>query len=210
MNDATALEPFTLSPAREERIDRVIARYPRRLAAMLPVLWIVTEEKGWISPRAMEWVAARLGCSPAKVQAVVTFYTMFDDRPVGRHKLQVCRTLSCELMGARRIIDHLRDRLGIEPGETTADGMFTLQEVECLASCGTAPMMQCNLKFYEHLTPERIDALLDELRERGVEWEEVEPVIYDRPDDAAYRAMFPASGVALRRERTGGEEVEEL
>lgn len=207
---AAIVEPFTLSPERVERIDRIVARYPRKLAAMLPVLWVVTEEKGWISPRAMEWVAAKLDCSAAKVQAVVTFYTMFDDRPVGRYKLQVCRTLSCELMGARRIVDHLRERLGIEPGETTADGMFTLQEVECLASCGTAPMMQCNLKFYEHLTPERIDGLLDELRERAPAWEDVEPVIYDRPDDETYRAMFPGTVRALRREKTGGREVEEL
>lgn len=201
---------FSLSPERVERIDRIVARYPRRLAAMLPVLWIVTEEKGWISPAAMEWVAERLECSPAKVQAVVTFYTMFDDRPVGRYKLQVCRTLSCELMGARRIVDHLAERLGIEPGETTDDGMFTLQEVECLASCGTGPMMQCNLKFYEHLTPERIDALLDELREGGPEWLDAEPVIFDRPDDETYRSMFPDSAKALLRERTGGAEVEEL
>ncbi len=210
MSPKATTTPFTLSPERVERIDRIVARYPRKLAAMLPVLWVVTEEKGWISPDAMVWVAERLECSPAKVQAVVTFYTMFDDRPVGKYKLQVCRTLSCELMGARKIIDHLRERLGIEPGETTEDGMFTLQEVECLASCGTAPMMQCNLKFYEHLTPERIDALLDELRQREPEWEDVEPVIYERPDDEAFRAMFPDSGKALRREQTGGAEVEEL
>ena len=207
---SAAAAPFTLAPERVERIDRVIERYPRKLAAMLPVLWIVTEEKGWISADAMEWVAERLDCSPARVQAVVSFYTMIDDRPVGRYKLQVCRTLSCELMGARTVIDHLRDRLGIEPGETTEDGMFTLQEVECLASCGTGPMMQCNLKFYENLTPERIDALLDELREGGPEWEDVEPVIYDRSDDETLKAMFPDSGKALRREQTGGAEVEEM
>ncbi|MBW3661292.1 MAG: NAD(P)H-dependent oxidoreductase subunit E [Gemmatimonadetes bacterium] len=203
-------EAFTLSDERLERADRIIARYPGKLAAILPILWLVTEEKGWISPEAMEWVAAKLDCSPAKVQAVVTFYTMFDDHPVGKYKLQVCRTLSCELMGARRIVDHLRERLGIELGQTTGDGMFTLQEVECLASCGTAPMMQCNLKFYEHLTPDRVDALLDELESREPEWEDVEPVIWDRPSDDAYRAMFPESGKALRRERTGGAEVEEL
>lgn len=210
MSPEATTTPFALTPERVERIDRIVARYPRKLAAMLPVLWVVTEEKGWISPDAMEWVAERLECSPAKVQAVVTFYTMFDDRPVGKYKLQVCRTLSCELMGARTIIDHLRERLGIESGETTEDGLFTLQEVECLASCGTAPMMQCNLKFYEHLTPERIDALLDELRQRDPEWEDVEPVIYERPDDEALRAMFPDTAGALRREQTGGAEVEEL
>lgn len=200
---------FTLAPDRVERIDRIVERYPRPLAAMLPVLWVVTEEKGWISPAAMEWVAERLECSPAKVQAVVTFYTMFDDREVGTYKLQVCRTLSCELMGARRIVDHLRERLGIEPGETTEDGRFTLQEVECLASCGTGPMMQCNLKFYENLTPDRIDRLIDELRQDGPAWDEVEPTIFERPSVEEYRAMWPDSAGAMNRERTGGAEVGE-
>jgi NADH-quinone oxidoreductase E subunit len=189
------------------RVEQIIARYPRKLAAMLPVLWEVQRENGWISPEAMEWVAARLECSPSAVQSVVTFYTMLDDRPVGKWKLQVCRTLSCELMGARRIIDHLRERLEIEPGETTPDGMFTLQEVECLASCGTAPMMQVNLKFCENLTPERIDALLDELRRREPEWDDVEPLIYERPTAEEYHAMVPRNGGAMVREATGGAEA---
>jgi NADH-quinone oxidoreductase subunit E len=182
---------FEMSSDGARRVDGIIARYPRKLAAMLPVLWEVQRERGWISPEAMEWVAARLECSPAAVQSVVTFYTMFDDQPVGKWKLQVCRTLSCELMGARRIVDHLRDRLGIDPGETTPDGMFTLQEVECLASCGTAPMMQVNLKFYEHLTPQRIDMLLAELRGKEPRWDDVEPTIYERPTLEEYRALFP-------------------
>lgn len=196
---------FALSAANTDRVDRIIARYPVRQAAMLPVLWVIQEEKGWISAAAMEWTAERLACSAASVQAVVSFYTMLDDRPVGRYKLQVCRTLSCELMGARRIVDHLRERLGIEVGQTTDDGMFTLQEVECLASCGTAPMLQCNLKTYENLTPERVDALLEELRRREPIWEDVEPVIHERPDRAAYERMFPRS---MDRARTGGAEAE--
>lgn len=171
---------FHMSAETARRVDEIIGRYPRKLAAMLPVLWEVQRENGWISPEAMEWVGARLECSPATVQSVVTFYTMFDDRPVGKWKLQVCRTLSCELMGARRIVDHLRERLGIEPGGTTPDGLFTLQEVECLASCGTGPMLQANLKFYENLTPERVDALLDELRGSEPDWNDVEPMIYER------------------------------
>jgi NADH-quinone oxidoreductase subunit E len=157
-------------------------------------LWAVQREKGWISPEAMVWVGERLGCSASAVQSVVKFYTMFDEAPVGRWKLQVCRTLSCELMGARAVIDRIRERLEIESGETTADGEFTLQEVECLASCGTGPMMQCNLKFYENLTPDRVEALLDELRGRAPRADDVEPVIYERPDAQSYRAMFPRSG----------------
>lgn len=188
--------PFELTSDAMARVDAIIARYPRKLAAMLPVLWEVQREKGWISAEAMEWVAERLECSPPTVQSVVTFYTMFDGEPVGKWKLQVCRTLSCELMGARRIIDHLRERLGIEPGQTTPDGLFTLQEVECLASCGTGPMMQVNLKFYENLTAPRIDALLEELRSKEPEWDEVDPVIYDAPSIDEYREMFPRPEVA--------------
>ena len=199
------MAPFTLPEAAVTEIDRTIALYPERQAAMLPVLWTVQREAGWISPEAMVWVGERLGCSAAAVQAVVTFYTMFDERPVGRWKLQVCRTLSCELMGARSVIDRIRERLGIKPGETTEDGEFTLQEVECLASCGTAPMMQCNLKFYENLTPERIDALLDELRNSTPQPFDVDPVIYERPGLDGYRAMFPR---ALERVRSGGAEAE--
>ena len=200
---------FAMSPEAAARVDAIIARYPRKLAAMLPVLWEVQREVGWIPPEAMEWVGERLECSAAMVQSVVTFYTMFDDHPVGKWKLQVCRTLSCELMGARRIVDHLRERLGIEPGETTADGLFTLQEVECLASCGTGPMMQVNLKFYENLTPERIDGLLDELRSREPEWDDVEPVIYERPTPEQYRAMVPAREGEMARAATGGSMAEE-
>lgn len=196
---------FTLPEAAVAEIDRTIALYPERQAAMLPILWTVQREAGWISPEAMVWVGERLGCSAAAVQAVVTFYTMFDEQPVGRWKLQVCRTLSCELMGARAVIERIRERLGIEPGETTQDGEFTLQEVECLASCGTGPMMQCNLKFYENLTPERVDALLDELRKSTPQPFDVEPVIYDRPGLDGYRAMFPRT---LERSRTGGLEAE--
>ena len=199
------MAPFALPQAAVAEIDRTIALYPERQAAMLLVLWTVQREAGWISPEAMVWVGERLGCSAAAVQAVVTFYTMFDEQPVGRWKLQICRTLSCELMGARAVIDRIRERLGIEPGETTEDGEFTLQEVECLASCGTGPMMQCNLKFYENLTPERIDVLLDELRKSTPQPLDVEPVIYDRPGLDGYREMFPRT---LERARTGGAEAE--
>jgi NADH-quinone oxidoreductase subunit E len=184
---------FTMPDAAVAEIDRTIARYPEKQAAMLPVLWAVQREQGWISPEAMVWVGERLGCSATAVQSVVKFYTMFDEAPVGRWKQQVCRTLSCELMGARAVIDRIRERLGIEPGETTADGEFMLQEVECLASCGTGPMMQCNFKFYENLTLERVDALLDDLRGRTPHMDDVEPVIYERPDPEAYRALFPRS-----------------
>jgi NADH-quinone oxidoreductase subunit E len=200
MTDARQLSHYepVLTPAVERRVDQIIARYPEKQAAMLPVLWVVQGEQGWISGPAMEWVARKLECTPATVQSVVRFYTMFDDRPVGKYKLQVCRTLSCELMGARRIIDHLRERLGVDPGETTPDGLFTLQEVECLASCGTGPMLQCNLRYYENLTPERVDLLLEELKGAIPDPGEVRPIIYDRPDRESYARMAPVSIVADR------------
>ncbi len=184
---------ISLSAEVTRRIDEIVARYPTPRAAMLPVLWIVQREQGWISPEAMEWIGDRLNCSAASVEAVVGFYTMFDAAPVGKYKLQVCRTLSCELMGARTLINHLRERLGIEPGDTTDDGMFTLQEVECLGSCGTGPMLQCNFQYHENLSLERIDTLLEELR--GVEpTADVTPIIHERPTRDAYREMFPTSG----------------
>lgn len=183
---------FTLSAEAKSRIDETVARYPRPRAAMLPVLWIVQGEHGWVSPEAMAWIGARLECSAASVEAVVGFYTMFDAEPVGAYKLQVCRTLSCELMGARRIIDRIRERLSIDTGETTDDGLFTLQEVECLGSCGSGPMMQCNFKYYENLTLERIDELLDELSEKRPELD-AKPLILDRPSDEAYQEMMPGS-----------------
>jgi len=200
---------FRLSRENLDRIDRIVARYPHKLAAMLPVLWIVQQEKGWIGTAAMEWIAERLECSATTVQAVVTFYTMFDAEPVGRYKLQVCRTLSCELAGARKVIEAIEEKLGITAGETTDDGMFTLQEVECLASCGTGPMLQCNLKFYENLTPERIGRLIDELRDDGPAWDDVEPVVFERPSDEEYRAMWPQKAGAMVRAGTGGAEAGE-
>ncbi|MFN2432842.1 MAG: NAD(P)H-dependent oxidoreductase subunit E, partial [Gemmatimonadota bacterium] len=118
-----------------------------------------------------------LDVPPAEVQAVISFYTMFDRRPAGRYKLQVCRTLSCALMGAYDVLRHLEERLGIHDGETTADGLFTLQEVECLGSCGTGPMMQVNAKYYENLTLERVDGLLETLRSGTPELDRV-PEIY--------------------------------
>ena len=146
------------------RFDEIAAGYPDRRGAMLPALWLVQRQEGHISAEAMEYVGGLLDLPPAEVQAVVSFYTMYDRRPPGRYKLQVCRTLSCALMGAYDILRHLEGRLGIHDGETTEDGMFTIQEVECLGSCGTAPMMQVNDKYYENLTVGRVDALLEELR----------------------------------------------
>lgn len=152
------------SPAALEHFKDIVSRYPRKEAAMLPVLYLAQREFGHLGPEAIEYVAKLMGQPPARVHGVVSFYTMFNMKPIGRHHIQICRTLSCALGGAERITAFIKRQLGIEPGQTTPDGRFTLSEVECLASCGTAPMMQVNDDYYENLTEEKVSAILDDLK----------------------------------------------
>jgi NADH-quinone oxidoreductase subunit E len=152
------------SPQTYKKFEETVSRYPRKEAAMLPVLYLAQEEFGHLSAEAIDYVARIMGQSPATVQGVVSFYTMFNTKPIGRHHIQVCRTLSCALGGAEKITGLIRKALGIEPGQTTADGRFTLSEVECLASCGTAPMMQINNDYYESLTEEKVTEILQRLK----------------------------------------------
>jgi NADH-quinone oxidoreductase E subunit len=147
----------------EKKVDSLVGRYPEPKAALLPVLWELQRANGWISPACAEWAAARLGVSPAHVHGAVTFYTMYRQRPVGRYHIQVCTTLSCMLRGSDELLGHLSDKLGIHEGQVTPDGRFSLQRVECLGSCGTAPMFQLNDDYHENLTHEAVDALLDRL-----------------------------------------------
>jgi NADH-quinone oxidoreductase subunit E len=147
----------------EKKFDDLVGKYPEAKAAMLPVLWAVQREHGWIDLDAERWVANRLGVSPAHVHGVVSFYTMFKPQPTGTYHIQVCSTLSCMLRGSEEVVEHLQNRLGIKPGETTPDGRFSMVKVECLGSCGTAPMFQMNDDYHENLTPERIDELLESL-----------------------------------------------
>jgi len=150
--------------ASKAEFDALLTRYPTKEAALLTALWLVQRQEGWISEESMEYVAGLLGISPVKVFAVVSFYTMFYTRPMGRHVIQVCRNLSCSLLGAREMIRHIEERIGASVGETTADGRYSLLTVECLGSCGTAPMMQVNDDYHENLTRERVDALLAEMK----------------------------------------------
>ena len=147
-----------------KRFEAIVARYPRKEAAMLPVLYLAQREFSHLGPEAVDYVARLMDQPPARVHGVVSFYTMFNTKPIGRHHIQICRTLSCALAGAERITAFIQQRLGIGPGETTADGRFTLSEVECLASCGTGPMMQVNDDYYENLTEERVTEILSELK----------------------------------------------
>ena len=152
------------SPETLKKFDETVARYPKKEAAMLPVLYLAQQEFGHLGPEAIEYVAKLMEQTPARVHGVVSFYTMYNMKPIGRHHIQVCRTLSCALGGAERITAFIKQKLGIETGQTTSDGRFTLSEVECLASCGTAPMMQINDDYYENLTEEKIDQILGAMK----------------------------------------------
>lgn len=164
---AEQLAEVQFTPTMERQIKEILARYPTTRAALLPVLWLCQERYGWISPGVIEAVARRLGEAPAYVEGVVTFYTMFYTRPPARYVLQVCTTLSCEVCGGRELVDHLRSRLGIDFGQKTADYMFQLVDVQCLGACGSAPVVQINDDYYENLTPEAVDEVLERLRKKG-------------------------------------------
>jgi NADH-quinone oxidoreductase subunit E len=152
------------SPEVYKKFDETLNRYPTKEAAILPVLYLAQQEFGYLGQEAIEYVARLMGQSPARVHGVVSFYTMLNTKPIGRHHIQVCRTLSCALRGAEQLTGFLKKTLGIEVGQTTADGRFTLSEVECLASCGTAPMMQINDDYYENLTDEKVTEILASLK----------------------------------------------
>ncbi|MGH7813809.1 MAG: NADH-quinone oxidoreductase subunit NuoE [Candidatus Binataceae bacterium] len=161
-------EAVKFSDAALKEYQALLPRYPARQAALLPALWIAQREFGWLSDAVQDYVAHLMEIPPTHVRAVVSFYTMFHRKPVGRHLLDVCTNLSCRLRGADRIVESVRRKLGIGPGETTPDGKFTLETVECLASCGTAPMLQLDQDRYcENLTEDSVVKLIDELAGRG-------------------------------------------
>ena len=150
-------------PEFESKVDEVVAKYPEPAAALLPILWEIQNHKGWIDADCERWAASRLDISEAKVHGTVSFYTMFKQRPTGKYHIQLCTTLSCMLRGSDNLLDHLEKRLGIKEGEVTPDGKFSIMRVECLGSCGTAPMFQINDEYHEDLTLEKVDQLLDSL-----------------------------------------------
>lgn len=153
-----------LSKQTLDAIEQLCTRYPTRLAVLLPALHLAQKEIGHISLEAQLDIADKLDVPPTRVREVVTFYTMFYDRPMGRHVVKICRNLSCQLRGADRIIAHAEKCLGVKVGETTPDGRVTLEHEECLASCGTAPMLWCNEALVENLTEEKLEAFLAGLK----------------------------------------------
>lgn len=151
-------------------VNKIIARYPegKQKSALLPVLHIAQAEfDGWLSAETMDYVASILKIQSIEVYEVASFYSMFNLKPVGKCLLEVCRTSSCWARGADDVVKYIGKKLNIQPGETTEDGMFTLKTVECLGSCGTAPMLQCGASFHENLTPEKIDQIIENYRKEG-------------------------------------------
>lgn len=157
---------FTLTPDREEAAERLIKRYPVPRAACIPILHLCQQQAGWVSPDAIAFVAQKLGMTTAQVQGVVTFYTSFHQEPVAPNVVWVCRTLSCDLRGGKIVQDHLEKKFGCHSGETSRDGKFTLKKSECLAACGQAPMVQINDEFYENLTLEKLDQIIEQYAEK--------------------------------------------
>jgi len=156
-------EPATFSPEIEAEIDWHLAKYPVTRSAILPLMFIVQRERGYLDPPGVAYLAKRLALRITDIWEVATFYSMIHTDPVGKYHIQVCRTLSCQIMGAGKITKHCAEKLGIRPGETTTDGRFSLSEVECLGSCGTAPMFQINFDYHENLTTEKVDQILASL-----------------------------------------------
>lgn len=150
-------------------VQQLLTRYPagRQKSAILPILHWAQKDFGWLSPEVMDYVAELLDIQPIEVYEVASFYTMFHREPVGTFVLEVCRTGPCMLVGSDQIIQYIENKLGIKDGETTPDGLFTLKTVECLGACGYAPMMQVGEQYHEHLTPERIDQLLEAFRQKA-------------------------------------------
>jgi NADH-quinone oxidoreductase E subunit len=152
------------SEANERKIDELLTHYPVKRSAILPALFIAQEEHGYVTDEDVKYLARRLEMRVNEVEEVVTFYSMYSRKPIGRYKLQVCRTISCLLVGAERITEHISDKLGVRVGGTTGDGKFTLQEVECLGYCDLAPCLQVNFDYHERITPERVDEIINELK----------------------------------------------
>jgi NADH-quinone oxidoreductase E subunit len=160
-------EVAEFSPAVVEEMKAHLAKYPvdRKRSALIPLLLLVVQrERGWIDNAGVNFLAQFLDLEVTDVWETATFYSMFNMRPVGKHHLQICKTLSCKIMGEPEITEHVCNRLGIHAGETTADGKFTVTLVECLGSCGTAPMMQIGFDYHEDLTVEKVDKILDSLK----------------------------------------------
>lgn len=167
-----------------KQIEEILKRYPMRRSAMLPLLNLAQREEGYVSEKAMNEIAGILRVTPPQVYEVVTFYTMLHLKPIGRFHIMVCKSLMCALVGSDQLLGWLKTRLGIGPGETTPDRLFTLSTVECLASCGTGPMMQINDDYYERLTEQKVGQILADLKRDGASALKSGPFMIPQPSGA--------------------------
>jgi len=157
--------PFAFNAKNEAAFLDLLTKYPTRRAVVLPALWLAQEQDGHLTVESMEYVARRLEQSPVSVFAAVEFYSMFKTEPVGEHQIQLCRTLSCVMRGCEDLQGTIERKLGVGPGEKTADGKFSFELVECLGSCGTAPVMRMDNRYWENLTVEKLERIIDACRE---------------------------------------------
>ena len=157
-------KPFRFDQERDAEFERLVKRYPTRESMILPALWLTQEQEGWISAEAMAYIADRIGTFASQVYECATFYTMYNLHPMGKNHICICRTLSCWLRGKQEIVDFLKNELGLKPGEISADGKFSLEEVECLGHCGTAPVVQVNGEFHENMDVDKLKSLLATLK----------------------------------------------
>ena len=155
-----------LSDALKQRFEKIIARYPVKRSAIVPLLMFAQDEAGYVTDEAIAEIACRVGVRPIEVIEDIGYYSMLHRRPVGKFNFQVCTNISCMLRGGEQIFEHCARKLGVGHKETTPDGLFSLEEVECLGACCGAPAMQVNYDYHENLTPEKIDAMIDNLRNR--------------------------------------------
>lgn len=165
----------------KDEIDEILSRYPVKRSALIPLLYVAQRDQGYVAESAMQEIAQLLKLTPPQVYETVTFYTMFNLKPVGKFHLQICKSLMCALVGSDTVVEWIRAKLGIGPGETTADGLFTLSLVECLAACGTGPMMQVNEDYYEQLTEDKLDRILTDLRSTGTSALKSGPFMWPTP-----------------------------
>ncbi|HEY6084466.1 MAG TPA: NADH-quinone oxidoreductase subunit NuoE [Nitrospira sp.] len=168
----------------KDEIEHILSRYPVKRSALIPLLYLAQREQGYVTEAAMIEIAGILKLTPPQVYETVTFYTMLNLKKVGKFHIQVCKSLMCALVGSDDIVGWLATKLGISPGQTTADGLFTLHVVECLAACGTGPMMQINDDYYERLTEAKLDQILTDLRTTGTSSLKSGPYMWPEPVQA--------------------------
>ena len=158
---------MNLKPETLRKIDEVITHYPVKRSAALPLLHLVQEDQGFVSPAAMEWIAQKLELQPINIYELVTFYPMFRQRPIGRRHIKVCRTLSCALLGSYRVCEEFQKQFACRPGETSADGEVTLEFVECLASCGSGPVVMIDEELHENVDVNRAGGLAAQVKQQA-------------------------------------------